>query len=102
MDTSIVMSESIIVQMREGKQAYDAAISSAKELGFPLLTATLAISSAFLPIYLAEVEVGEYTASLFKVVAITLLTSLILALTMVPLLCCKFLKAKPSKWSGQL
>lgn len=96
-DTSIVMSESIIVQMQEGKQAYDAAIDSAKELGFPLFTATIAISSAFLPIYLAQAEVGEYTASIFKVVAISLLTSLTLALTMVPLLCCKFLKVKPSE-----
>ncbi|MEO0974001.1 MAG: efflux RND transporter permease subunit, partial [Pseudomonadota bacterium] len=52
-------------------------------------------SAAFLPIYLAESSTGEYTAPLFIVVTITLLCSWVLALTMVPLLCTKFLRAQP-------
>ncbi|OZG74483.1 acriflavine resistance protein B [Hahella sp. CCB-MM4] len=91
-DNGIVMAENIMVQMESGKKAIDAAIDSATELRVPLLTASLTTIAAFLPIYLAESNVGEFTASLFKVVAITLLASWTIALTVVPMLCVYFLK----------
>lgn len=93
-DNSIVMSESIMVSISEGKDKVTAAIESAKELKIPLLTSSLTTAAAFLPIFLAESDVGEYTAPLFKVVTITLLCSWILSLTMIPLLCVLFLKVK--------
>ncbi|MEM7353611.1 MAG: efflux RND transporter permease subunit [Acidobacteriota bacterium] len=91
-DNAIVMSESIMVQMSEGKSPVDAAVGSAGELAIPLLVSSLTTAAAFLPIYLAESAVGEYTGSLFKVVTITLLSSWALALTMIPLLCSLFLR----------
>lgn len=94
-DNAIVMSESIMVQMSEGKKAIEAAIESAGELRIPLLISSLTTAAAFLPIYLAESGVGEYCAPLFKVVTITLLCSWVLSLTMIPMLCVKFLKVKP-------
>lgn len=93
-DNGIVMSESIMVQMQRGKAAVQAAIDSAAELRIPLLTASLTTAAAFLPIYLAESNVGEFTASLFKVVTITLLSSWVISLTLIPLLCVSFLKVK--------
>lgn len=92
-DNGIVMSESIMVQMQKGKSALDAAIDSTAELRVPLLTASLTTAAAFLPIYLAESNVGEFTASLFKVVTITLLCSWAISLTLIPMLCVYFLKA---------
>ena len=93
-DNAIVMSESIMVQMAAGKKAKNAAIDSANELRIPLLTSSLTTSAAFLPIYLAESGVGEYCAPLFKVVTITLLSSWILSLTMIPMFCVVFLRIK--------
>ncbi len=93
-DNAIVMSESIMVQMSEGKEPVEAAIQSANELRIPLLTSSLTTAAAFLPIFLAESGVGEYCAPLFKVVTITLLSSWILSLTMIPMLCVRFLKVK--------
>ncbi|MDD4456126.1 MAG: efflux RND transporter permease subunit [Syntrophotalea acetylenica] len=90
-DNAIVMSESIMVQMAEGKPARQAAIDSAQELKIPLLTSSLTTAAAFLPIFLAKSSTGEYTAPLFKVVTITLLCSWLLSLTMTPLLCSHFL-----------
>jgi len=98
-DNGIVMSESIMVQMEKGKGAVEAAIASATELRVPLLTASLTTAAAFLPIYLAESNVGEFTASLFKVVTITLLCSWVISLTIIPLLCVKFLKVSPKSES---
>ena len=93
-DNAIVMSESIMVQMAAGRTAVRAAIDSAAELRVPLLTSSLTTAAAFLPIFLAESEAGEYTSPIFKVVTITLLCSWLLSLTVVPLLCVKFLRVK--------
>ncbi|MEL7060927.1 MAG: efflux RND transporter permease subunit [Acidobacteriota bacterium] len=93
-DNAIVMSESILVRMREGQPPLEAAVGSANELSTSLLISSLTTAAAFLPIYLAESAVGEYTGALFKVVTITLLSSWVLAMTMIPLLCYMFLKVK--------
>lgn len=95
-DNAIVMSESILVQMQEGKRAFAAAVDSANELRVSLLTSSLTTSAAFLPIFLAESAIGEYTGALFKVVTIALLSSWGLSLTMMPLLCTMFLRVKGS------
>jgi multidrug efflux pump subunit AcrB len=96
-DNAIVMSESIMVQMQAGKDRLSAAVDSANELRFPLLVASLTTAAAFLPFFLAESDAGEYTGLLFSVVTITLLSSWILSITMVPLLCVRFLRAGPTK-----
>ncbi|MBN2693644.1 efflux RND transporter permease subunit [bacterium] len=93
-DNSIVVSESIMMGVQSGKTPYESALLSSNELAKPLLISSLITSSAFLPIFLAESSVGEYTAPLFKVVAITLLSSWLLSLTIIPLLSVKFLKVK--------
>jgi multidrug efflux pump subunit AcrB len=96
-DNGIVMAESIMVLMEQGKKGFDAAIQAAKELRIALLTSSLTTAAAFLPIYLAENESGEYTAALFQVVTITLLCSWVIALTVIPLLAVQFLKVKKSE-----
>lgn len=93
-DNAIVVSEAILVRMQAGESATAAAIASCRELQVPLLVSSLTTAAAFLPIYLAESAVGEYTGALFTVVSITLLVSWCLAMTMTPMLCVRFLKAQ--------
>ena len=93
-DNAIVMSESILVRMQAGEDARRAAVASSVELRIPLLVSSLTTIAAFLPIVLAESTVGEYTAPLAQVIAITLLSSWLLAITMIPLLCVIFLRVK--------
>jgi len=100
-DNAIVMVESTMVSMSEDKPAVQAAVESANELRVPLLISSLTTAAAFLPIFLAESSTGEYTAPIFKVVTITLLSSWILALTMIPMLSVKFLKVKPKRASEE-
>lgn len=95
-DNAIVVSESIMVRMGNGEKTFEAAVGACRELQTPLLVSSLTTAAAFLPIYLAESMVGEYTGSLFTVVSITLLVSWMLALTMTPLLCTWFMKVEPS------
>ena len=96
-DNAIVVSESILVMGREGKGLWQAAVDSAAELRGPLLASSLTTASAFLPIFLADSLVGEYTSPLFKVVTIALLSSWFLAITMTPFLCRHFLKVDNAK-----
>ena len=93
-DNGIVISESILVQISNGKKPFNAAIDSANELKAPLLISSLTTAAAFLPIFLAESTTGEYTASLFKVVTITLLCSWLLSMTIIPMLCVYFMKPR--------
>jgi len=96
-DNAIVISESIMVSMKEGLKPLEAIKSSSKELSSALLISSLTTAFAFLPIVLAESATGEYTQPLFSVVTITLLSSWLLALTMIPLFCFYFLKVEPSE-----
>ena len=98
-DNAIVMSESILVRIKQGESGRDAALASASELRIPLLVSSLTTIAAFLPIVLAESAVGEFTTPLAQVIALTLLSSWLLAITMIPLLCMLFLKVKKAKAS---
>lgn len=99
-DNAIVMSESILVRMESGDSPRTAALASTKELRVPLLVSSLTTIAAFLPIVLAESAVGEYTAPLAQVIAIALLSSWVLSLTMIPLLCVIYLRVKGRRESN--
>jgi len=95
-DNAIVMSESIMVKMEAGEKATSAAVESSRELMVPLLVSTLTTSAAFLSFFLAESVMGEIMGNIFVVVTIALLSSWLLALTVVPILATVFLKVKPA------
>ena len=69
---------------------------------FPMLTGTLITAAGFLPIATANSSTGEYTRSIFQVVAISLIASWIAAVMFVPLIGEKLLPdmAKAHKQSG--
>ncbi len=95
-DNAIVMSESILVKMEAGEKVTSAAVNSSRELIIPLLVSTLTTSAAFLSFFLAESVMGEIMGNIFVVVTIALLSSWLLALTVVPALAMVFLKVKPA------
>ncbi len=94
-DNAIVVSESILVKLEQGVSAVEAAISSAKELTVPLLISTLTTSAAFLAFFLAENTMGEMMGNIFIVISIALLSSWILALSIVAMFAVYFMKVKP-------
>lgn len=95
----IVMSENILVRMTEGEDRLQAASGAVKELAFPLLASQLTTILAFMPIATAQSMVGEFTRSLFIVVAIALLGSWVLSLTFTPLL--SYVMQKSARPAGQ-
>jgi len=96
-DCGIVMAESILVRMESGQKPLEACVATGKQLSTPLLMSTLTTIAAFLPVGIAKSVVGEYCISLFQVVSLSLLSSWLLGLVMIPFLCFHFLKGHEEK-----
>ncbi len=91
-DNAIVVAESIMVKMESGMEVKKAAIDSCGELFTPLLISTLTTSAAFLSFYLAESTMGDIVGPIFVVITLALLSSWLIALTVITLFCYLFLK----------
>ncbi len=90
-DNAIVVADGFMVRLQRGMDRKQAAIESATLPALPLLGATVIAVMAFYPIYASEEAAGEYCASLFQVIAISLMISWLLSVTITPLVCMWFL-----------
>ncbi|MCT4534079.1 efflux RND transporter permease subunit [Halodesulfovibrio sp.] len=86
-DNAIVVTESMLIKLQLGKSRLDAAKETYSETAWPLLGATIVAALAFLPVYLADNNTGEFCESLFVVVGVSLLVSWLLAMTVSALWC---------------
>ncbi len=93
-DNAIVVTEGMVTSVQRGLAAGDAAAYSVRRTQLPLLGATIIGIAAFGPIGLADDSAGHFLRSLFQVVAISLLLSWLLAVTVVPLLGSRLLQAR--------
>jgi multidrug efflux pump subunit AcrB len=96
-DNAIVVTEAMMVKMEEGMPAKKAAINACKELLIPLLVSSLTTSAAFLAFYLADNTMGEMMGELFVVISLALLSSWILAMTVIPMLAIVMIRIKPNE-----
>ena len=85
-DNAIVVAEGMQIAMLHGRNSRDAADDAASKTQIPLLGATVIGIMAFAGIGLSPDATGEFLFSLFAVIAISLLLSWVLALTVTPLL----------------
>ena len=101
-DNAIVVADGVLVRLQRGMERRRAAIEAATQPAWPLLGATIIAVAAYYPIYASEEGAGEYCASLFQVVAISLLLSWLLCVTATPLLCMWLLpQPKPSNGESE-
>jgi multidrug efflux pump subunit AcrB len=91
-DNAIVVAEDIRVRLGRGTPKRQAALESGRTLAIPLLTSSMTTVFAFGPMLLVEGAAGEYVRSLAQVVAILLLGSWLLAMTVTPAMCVWFMK----------
>ena len=83
-DDAIIAVEMMAIRMEQGDDRLTAASHAWSHTAFPMLTGTLVTAAGFLPIATAASSVGEYTRSLFQVVAIALVVSWIAAVLFIP------------------
>ncbi|MDR0422296.1 MAG: efflux RND transporter permease subunit [Proteiniphilum sp.] len=93
-DNAIVILDGIQIDLQQGVERTKALTAIGKKTATPLLGATLIAILAFLPIFLSPDTAGIYVRDLFIVLAVSLLLSWVLALTMIPILADRLLKVK--------
>jgi HAE1 family hydrophobic/amphiphilic exporter-1 len=111
-DNAIVVLENIFRHREEGLRPKEAAVLGSKEVGTAIIASTLTTIAVFVPVlFLRGVSVVTFQ-QLAWVVSFSLFCSLIVALTIVPVLCSKFLRASGgrkvpvvgavSDWAGRM
>ena len=95
-DNSIVVADGATVRMAQGMDRVKAAIEAAGRPALSLLAATFVAVMAFYPIFASVESAGEYCRTLFSVVAIALLMSWVISMTVTPLQCVAMLKIPKS------
>ena len=95
-DNAIVVADGFVVRLQQGMDRVKAAVESASQPSIPLLGATVVAVMAFYPIAASDENAGEYCASLFSVVAISLLVSWLISVTLTPLQCLDMLPTPKS------
>jgi len=91
-DNAIVVIENIYRHLEQGKPPTEAASKGASEVGVAILASTLTTVSVFLPIVYVQGLAGELFKDQAWTVAYSLLCSLVVAMTTVPMLSARFLK----------
>jgi multidrug efflux pump subunit AcrB len=86
-DNAIVVADGMVVRLEQGVDRTKAAVEAANQPSMSLLGATVVAVMAFYPISASPESTGEYCLSLFTVVAISLMISWVLSVTLTPLMC---------------
>lgn len=90
-DDAIISVEMMVVKMEQGFDRVKAATFAWTATAFPMLTGTLVTAVGFLPVGFAKSASGEYAGGIFWVVAISLVTSWLVAVIFTPYLGLKLL-----------
>jgi hydrophobe/amphiphile efflux-1 (HAE1) family protein len=93
-DDAIVVIENIVRHLRMGKSAIQAAKEATEEIGLAVMATTLAIVAVFVPISMINGMVGKFLVQFGMTVAASVLVSLFVSFTLVPLLSSKNLSSK--------
>jgi HAE1 family hydrophobic/amphiphilic exporter-1 len=98
-DNAIVVIENIYRRLELGAGPYEASAEGASEVGVAILASTLTTVSVFLPIVYVQGLVGELFKEQAWTVAFSLMSSLVVAMTVVPMLSSRLLR--PRATGGQ-
>jgi multidrug efflux pump len=101
-DDAIVVMENITRHIEDGMEPLAASLKGAKEIGFTVVTISISLISVFIPLLL----MGGIVGRLFREFAVTLsaaiLVSLMISLTMTPMMCAYMLKSQRDQTHGRI
>ncbi len=91
-DDAIVMLENIMRHVEEGVPPFQAALRGSREVGFTILSISSSLIAVFIPIFFMPGVIGLLFHEFAVVVALAIVASAFVSLTLVPLLASRFLK----------
>jgi multidrug efflux pump subunit AcrB len=96
-DNAIVVTESIHREKKNSATLAQASALGTSKVGWAITSGTVTTMLAFLPMLMLASDTGDFVRSMPVTVVLVLLASLLIALTLTPLLASKFFSQKPSK-----
>ena len=96
-DDAIVMLENISRYIEEGDSPMQAALKGAKQIGFTLISLTLSLIAVLIPLLFMADVVGRLFREFAITLAVAILLSLVVSLTLTPMMCARLLKAEPKE-----
>ncbi|AWH38685.1 multidrug transporter subunit MdtC [Stenotrophomonas sp. ZAC14D1_NAIMI4_6] len=91
-DDAIVMLENIARHLEEGESPREAALKGAAEIGFTLVSLTVSLIAVLIPLLFMADLVGALFHEFAVTLAVAIGISLLVSLTLTPMLCARFLK----------
>jgi multidrug efflux pump len=111
-DDAIVMIENISRYIEAGERPLDAALKGAGQIGFTIISLTVSLIAVLIPLLFMQDVVGRLFREFAVTLAVTIIISAIVSLTLVPMMCAKLLKHVPggkvshhednTSWFGKL
>jgi multidrug efflux pump len=112
-DDAIVMIENIARFLEQGDKPLDAALKGSKQIGFTIISLTVSLVAVLIPLLFMQDVVGRLFREFAATLAVTILISAVVSLTLVPMMCARLLRphaagaaktAAPetSRWYAQL
>jgi hydrophobic/amphiphilic exporter-1 (mainly G- bacteria), HAE1 family len=93
-DDAIVVLENIVRHIENGMAPFKAALVGSKEMGFTIVSISISLVAVFIPIFFMPGVIGLLFHEFAVVVSLAILVSAIVSLTLVPMLCSRYLKAE--------
>jgi HAE1 family hydrophobic/amphiphilic exporter-1 len=90
-DDAIVMLENIVRHMELGEATFSAALKGSREIGFTILSMTLSLAAVFIPVLFMGGIIGRLFHEFAVTIAVAILISGFVSLTLTPMLCSRFL-----------
>jgi len=101
-DDAIVMLENIVRHVEDGMAPFDAAIRGAREMSFTILSISVSLVAVLIPIFFMPGVIGLLFHEFAVVVGLSILVSAGVSLTLVPMLCSRYLKHEEHHEEGAL
>ena len=99
-DDAIVMIENIARYIEEGEKPLQAAFKGATQIGFTIISLTVSLIAVLIPLLFMGDVVGRLFREFAVTLAITILISAVVSLTLVPMMSARWLKHEPKRDTG--
>jgi hydrophobe/amphiphile efflux-1 (HAE1) family protein len=101
-DDAVVVIENVVRHLEEGLSPMQAALKGAGEIGFTIVSITLSLIAVFIPLFLMSGYVGQLFREFAVAVSVSLVLSLVISLTLTPMMCARLLKPEAKQQHGRL
>ncbi|MBY0438766.1 MAG: MdtB/MuxB family multidrug efflux RND transporter permease subunit [Burkholderiales bacterium] len=101
-DDAIVMIENIARHVEEGKSPMEAALVGAGEIGFTIISLTFSLIAVLIPLLFMGDVVGRLFREFAITLAVAILISAVVSLSLTPMMCARLLKSKAEQTPGRL